>query len=122
MGGMCRPGEVARGKTLDQFAHGQDNPGTTRDLQSRQVVTGRVASVRRGLYTTVPAGVDPGHLVVHPFLLTGASADDMVLACHTALQFHGKSRTVRRRSHGAVRRVARDLALPRDGGGCRAQA
>ncbi len=57
---------------------------------------GRIARVRRGLYYVVPAGSDPGTFPPDTFLLAGKMTTDSVLAYHTALQFHGKTYSVRR--------------------------
>jgi predicted transcriptional regulator of viral defense system len=52
---------------------------------------GRVISVRRGLYATVPVGASPESCPVDPFLLAAKMTPDAVLAYHTALEFHGKA-------------------------------
>jgi len=47
--------------------------------------------VRRGLYATVPRGIDPKAAVVDPYLVVTKLAGDAVVAYHAALQFHGKA-------------------------------
>ena len=63
---------------------------TRESLLSYYKRTGRILRVRRGLYITVPPGVDPEACPVDPYLLAAKMADDAVLAYHTALEFHGK--------------------------------
>lgn len=56
---------------------------------------GQILRVRRGLYVSVPAGMNPNTCPVDPFLLAAKMTDDAVLAYHTALQLHGKAYSVR---------------------------
>lgn len=60
---------------------------------------GRIVRVRRGLYATVPAGTDPGAVVVDPFLLATALQRDAVVAYHAALQFRGRTYSAWHRFH-----------------------
>ncbi len=56
--------------------------------------TGRLISVRRGLYAVVPAESDPATYPVDPFLVAAKLTDDAVLSHHTALEFHGYAYSV----------------------------
>ncbi len=56
--------------------------------------TGRVVSVRRGLYAVVPPGADPASYSVDPFLVAAKLTKDAVLSYHTALEFHGHAYSV----------------------------
>ena len=58
---------------------------------------GRILRVRRGLYCTVPLGVDPAKCAVDPLLVTAKLSKDAVLAYHTALEFKGKAHSVHQR-------------------------
>jgi len=56
--------------------------------------TGRVVSVRRGLYAVVPPGANPASYSVDPFLVAAKLTKDAVLSYHTALEFHGHASSV----------------------------
>jgi hypothetical protein len=64
---------------------------TSNNLLALHLATGRLVRVRRVLYATVPRGVDPKAAVVDPYLVVTKLADDVVVAYHAALQFHGKA-------------------------------
>ncbi len=50
--------------------------------------------MRRGLYAVVAPGNTPETCPVDPYLVAAKSADDAVLAYHTALEVHGKAHSV----------------------------
>ena len=52
---------------------------------------GRILNVRRGLYATVPWGMDSASITVDPYSVAAKMTDDAVLAYHTALEFHGRA-------------------------------
>ena len=56
--------------------------------------TGRVVSVRRGLYAVVPPGANPTSYSVDPFLVAAKLTKNAVLSYHTALEFHGRAYSV----------------------------
>lgn len=56
--------------------------------------TGRVVSVRRGLYAVVSPGANPATYPVDPFLVAAKLTKDAVLSHHTALEFHGHAHSV----------------------------
>ena len=56
--------------------------------------TGRVVSVRRGLYAVVPPAANPASFPVDPFLVAAKLTKDAVLSYHTALEFHGHAYSV----------------------------
>ncbi len=68
-------------------------------MLKQHVAAGRLVHIRRGLYATVPAGVSPESVQIDPYLLATRLSDDAVVACHAALQFHGKAYSVWRRYH-----------------------
>jgi predicted transcriptional regulator of viral defense system len=80
---------------------------TSNTLLRKHLAAGRILRVRRGLYATVPRGVDPSTTPVDPYLLATALTDDAVVAYHAALQFHGKTYSISRRFHYLTRSRAR---------------
>lgn len=55
---------------------------------------GHILRIRRGLYYSIPHGLDPSNCPVDPFLITSKMAKDGVLGYRTALDLHGKLHTV----------------------------
>ena len=70
------------------------SPLTSRNLLAHHTAAGRLVRVRRGLYATVPRGVEPRAARVDPYLLASKLAPDAVVAYHAAQQFHGKAYSV----------------------------
>ena len=56
--------------------------------------TGRILSVRRGLYAVIPLGADPNSYPVDLFLIAAKLTEDGVLTHHTALEIHGRAYSV----------------------------
>jgi predicted transcriptional regulator of viral defense system len=67
---------------------------TSNSLLAKHVATGRLLRVRRGLYATVPAGLDPSAASPDPYLIASKLREDAVVAFHAALAFHGKAYSV----------------------------
>jgi predicted transcriptional regulator of viral defense system len=63
-------------------------------LLSYHMREGHLVRIRRGLYAVMPPGSDPENSPVDPYLVAAKSADDAVLAYHTALEMHGKAHSV----------------------------
>lgn len=86
---------------LDRFLseRGSVNRNTRRSLLTYYRTQGRIISIRRGLYATVPVGGDPTVSLVDPYLVAAKLTPDSVLAHHTALAFHGKAYSVYMRLH-----------------------
>ncbi|MFZ0612044.1 MAG: type IV toxin-antitoxin system AbiEi family antitoxin domain-containing protein [Desulfobacterales bacterium] len=86
---------------LDRFlsARGSGKPNTRKSLLTYYRNQGRIILVRRGLYATVPLGVDPVSNPVDPYLVAAKMTVDAVLAYHTALEFHGRAYSVYTRLH-----------------------
>ena len=63
-------------------------------LLSYHLRQGHLVRVRRGLYAVVAPGSTPENCPVDPYLVAAKSADDAVLAYHTALEVHGKAHSV----------------------------
>jgi len=85
--------------THDEFAtahsgRGRRSTQTTNNILAHHVAGGRLLRVHRGLYATVPPGIDPRSFTPDPYLVATKSADDAVVAYHAALQFHGKAYSV----------------------------
>ncbi len=72
---------------------------TSNNLLARHLASGRLMRVRRGLYATVPRGVDAERAAVDPYLVATKLTDDAVVAYHAALQFHGRACSLWRRFH-----------------------
>ncbi len=81
---------------LDRFLsdRGSRNPSTRNSLLAYHRRQGRILRVRRGLYATVPWGMDPASMTVDPYLVAAKMTEDAVLAYHTALEFHGRAYSV----------------------------
>lgn len=97
--------------TYEEFAgassRGTPNPNTTRNRLAAVVASGRVLRVRRGLFATVPPGVELDRAPVDPYLVATKVADDATVAYHGALQFHGRAYSVWRRFHYLTRHRTR---------------
>lgn len=74
---------------LAEMRGGEPNPGTVRALLRYHQTTGRILSVRRGLYATVPPGSTPESAPVDAYLVGALGCPGGVLAYHTALELHG---------------------------------
>jgi len=81
---------------LDRYLSGRrsGNAHTRKSLLAYHRGRGRVVRVRRGLYASVPRGMDPETTPVDPCLVAARAAPDAVLGYHTALEFHGKAYSV----------------------------
>lgn len=73
---------------------GSQSRWTRKSLLAHHRKQGRIVLVRRGLYAVVPPGSDSESFPVDPYLVAAKSADDAVLAYHTALEVHGKGHSV----------------------------
>jgi predicted transcriptional regulator of viral defense system len=91
-------------------AHGagtRRSPHTANNILAHHLAAGHLVRVRRGLYATVPRGIEPKTAAVDPYLITAKLATDAVVAYHAALQFHGKAYSVSDRFTHLARRRAR---------------
>lgn len=70
---------------------GSNNENTRKALLTYYRSRGRIISIRRGLYATIPPGHNPETYPVDPLLITAKMAEDSVLSYHTALEYHGKA-------------------------------
>ena len=123
---LLKPTETRNGKrpALDFFAqvpvftheefvsaHGGKGRSahTANNVLAYHVAVGHLVRVRRGLYASVPRGVDPEAAAVDPYLMATKLAADAVVAYHAALQFHGKAYSVSNRFTYLTRHRARPL-------------
>ena len=67
---------------------------TADSLLARQLASGRLLHVRRGLYATVPPGASQDTFRPDPYLVATKLAADAAVAYHAALQFRGKTYSV----------------------------
>ena len=58
---------------------------------------GHILRIRRGLYYSIPKGMDPAHCPVDLFLVASKMAEDSVIAYGSALDLHGKLHTIQSR-------------------------
>lgn len=85
------------------------SPHTCDNTLAHHLRAGRLVRVRRGLYATVPPGIDPERAMVDPYLVATKLTDDAVVAYHAALQFHGRAYSMWRRFHYLTSARARPL-------------
>jgi predicted transcriptional regulator of viral defense system len=86
--------------TTEQWAdylneHGSQNPRTRQSLLQYHEKRGHIRRLRRGLYASVPSGLEARNISIDPYLLASALADDAIIAYHTALMFHGRAYSTR---------------------------
>ena len=95
---------------LDAFLshRSSGNAATRNSLLAYHRRRGRIVSLRRGLYATVPPGMNPETAPIDPFLVAAKLKEDAVLAYHTALEFHGRAYSV----HWTVVYVSAKRSLP----------
>lgn len=65
-----------------------------RMLLQHHTKSGRIASIRRGLYVVIPFGESLEDLLIDPYLIAAKITNDSVLAYHTALELHGVAYSV----------------------------
>jgi predicted transcriptional regulator of viral defense system len=70
------------------------NPSTLYNLLAYHLQRGHIIRIRRGLYYSVPPGIESSSCPVDPFLIASKMAIDAVLGYRTALDIFGKLHTV----------------------------
>ena len=97
--------------TYDEFVGAaggaKPNPNTMRNRLAGLVANGRIIRIRRGLFATVPGGVQPSRAPVDPYLVASKVTDDATVAYHAALQFHDRAYSHWTRFHYFTRRRVR---------------
>lgn len=63
-------------------------------LLAYNLEAGRIIRIRRGLYASIPEGVEPDKFIVDPYLVARKAAPDAIIGYHSALAFHGLAYTV----------------------------
>ncbi len=65
------------------------SPHTSNSLLAERVAAGRLLRIKRGVYASVPVGVDAADFQPTPPLVASKLSDDAVVAYHSALALHG---------------------------------
>lgn len=82
------------------LSNGKDSPvenSTLHNLMTYHQNQGHILRIRRGLYYSIPKGMDSMHYPVDPFLVASKMAEDAVIAYGSALDLHGKLHTIQNR-------------------------
>lgn len=82
---------------------GRRSPQTTAAVLKQHVAAGNLLHVRRGLYATVPPGVQADEAQIDPYLLATKLSEEAAVAYHAALQFHGRAYSLWHRFHYLTR-------------------
>lgn len=88
--------------TRDEFVArvgGATALSSKRNLLAYHVHAGRLLRVRRGLYASVPRGIEAPAFAPDPYLVATKLAPDAVVAYHAALQLRGRTYSVWNRFH-----------------------
>jgi predicted transcriptional regulator of viral defense system len=88
--------------TRDEFIARVSEAGslpTQKNLLAYHVRSGRLVRVRRGLYASVPRGVEAAAFAPDPYLVATKLAPDAAVAYHAALQLRGRTYSVWHRFH-----------------------
>lgn len=80
---------------IKKYFNVSEGNSTLKNLLNYHLKSGHLIHIRRGLYYTVPKGVDPKDYPIDPYLVASKLAEDSVLAYHTALAYLGGLYTVR---------------------------
>lgn len=85
---------------------------TSDNLLAKHLAAGNIVRVRRGLYASVPRGIEPSLRVpVDPYLVATNLTSDAVVGYHAALQFHGKAYSLWNRFHYLTRNRVRRFSF-----------
>ena len=76
----------------------QVNSSTLHNLLAYHRQRGHIIRIRRGLYYSVPQGVNSATYPVDPFLVASKMASDAILGYRTALGIFGKLHTISNRT------------------------
>lgn len=87
------------------------SPRTSNNLLARHLAAGRLIRVRRGLYATIPRGINPERAAVDPYLIASHLSDDAIISFHAALQFFGKSYSIWHRFFYTTGRRAKSFSF-----------
>jgi predicted transcriptional regulator of viral defense system len=87
------------------------SPSTSNNLLANHLASGHLVRIRRGLYATVPRGVEASATAVDPYLVASKLANDAIVAYHAAFQFFGKAYSIWRRFHYLTAKRARPFSF-----------
>ncbi|MEO6326155.1 MAG: type IV toxin-antitoxin system AbiEi family antitoxin domain-containing protein [Thermoanaerobaculia bacterium] len=87
------------------------SPQTRKNVLAYHVRRGRLVRVRRGLYASVPRGVEASSFDPDPYLIATRLAPDATVAYHAALQFRGRTYSVWHRFHFVTATWAKGLSF-----------
>jgi len=88
---------------------------TTNNILAQHVAGGRLLRVHRGLYATVPSGVDPKSFRADPYLIATQARMTRSWPITRRSQFHGKAYSVSKRFTYLTRHRLAVLRVPRRG-------
>jgi predicted transcriptional regulator of viral defense system len=71
------------------------NSSTLYNLLTYHLRQGHIIRIRKGLYYTIPNGIDAETYPIDPYLIASKMTPDAILAYQTALGFHGKLHSLR---------------------------
>lgn len=77
-----------------QKSQGARNLGSIKALLHYYIKKGRLTSIRRGLYASIPYGYDIDSFPVEPYLIAAKVTEDAIIAYHTALEYHGSAYSI----------------------------
>lgn len=102
--------------TVEEFADyhrhsGSGHRDTRQSILAHHQSRGRIVRLRRGLYATVPAGLERAAAPIDPYLVASRLAPDAVLAYHTALELHGHAHSVFERYQYLTRTASRPATV-----------
>nr|MBN1229585.1 transcriptional regulator [Anaerolineae bacterium] len=85
--------------THREFLDHLDSQGNAGDRTDQSILayykkTGRLISLRQGLYATIPSGADPNTYPVDPYLIATHLQPDAILSHHSALAFFGRAYSI----------------------------
>lgn len=98
--------------TRSDWMKAQDTDSSHRTQETRllyYVKTGRAVMVRRGLYASVPPGVERSSVQVDPFLVCAKVFADSVIAYHAAMELHGWAYSLHNRFEFLARADVREF-------------
>ncbi|MFW6135103.1 MAG: type IV toxin-antitoxin system AbiEi family antitoxin domain-containing protein [Elusimicrobiota bacterium] len=99
--------------TIDEYLSAVNKNRTTayNNLKMNYMASGKVKSIRRGLYAVVPPGSNPEKYKPDEILIASRLSDDAVLAFHTALDVMGYSHSVLYRYYFYTKKRKRSTKL-----------
>jgi predicted transcriptional regulator of viral defense system len=72
-----------------KIEQGTSNPRSIISAIQHYIKTGRLLTVRRGIFAFIPPGETKSSIQIDPYILSSKIAPDSILAYHSALDLHG---------------------------------